>query len=110
MKNALTRRALLIGAAAVPMSAACQPASAAGTGQSIRITNIGGVFAIEGPAGRVDVPADHVLGIARDGVVRVAPPNQRFARGSLKISADPEQGLRAIIGTLTMQEYLYGRV
>ncbi len=45
---------------------------------------------------------------AGGGDLRVSPPGYSYRFGVLSIAVDPAGGLRAVIGGLTMQQYLYG--
>ncbi len=78
-----------------------------GAGQNVRLTRSGGSVRLSG-ALNATVAAPLRVSYAAGGDLTVSPPGYTYRYGSLTVTTDPAGGLRAVIGGLPMQQYLYG--
>lgn len=80
-----------------------------GAGQSVTLARSGSSVSVTG-ALTGSVSGDVVVRYPNSagGALTVTPPGNRYRYGSLVVRPDPAGGLRAIVGELSMQQYLYG--
>ncbi|MFN7148101.1 MAG: SpoIID/LytB domain-containing protein [Microthrixaceae bacterium] len=76
-----------------------------GAGATLRFTRSGSSMVVSGALnGSSTRPMDVVF----FAPVNVSPPGYTYRYGRLSVRVDPAGGVRAILGELSMQEYLYG--
>lgn len=78
-----------------------------GAGATMTFTRSGSSTVVSGALSRT-VDGGVMLQFAGAGDLRVSPPGYSYRYGVLTIVPDPAGGLRAVIGGLSMQQYLYG--
>ena len=78
-----------------------------GAGATIRLTRSGNSTVVSGALSRT-VEGGVLIQFAGAGDLKVSPPGYSYRYGMLGIWPDAGGGLRAVIGGLSMQQYLYG--
>ena len=79
-----------------------------GAGGAVTVGRSGGSVTVSGAVNGSAAGALVVSFADGGGPLRVAPPNYRYAYGTLVITPDAGGGLRAVLVGLGMQQYLYG--